>query len=222
MLPKINGARRIRYQGDDLYAMPKRLALLSFPHAHNIEDIADSAFVVIEGVEKGRPGICASSDSLNDDDVSIVALFDQGQTWGPYSFASLHVAMAQLAVVSSGMADDSPHLFHKGFTEYIRVAASAMGLLEVRAAIRIFYNGLSDYEEAKDGTYHKTRFFSGWGEGEEKTEVSPALPKSDNKKPSHIAYVQKDIVHVLRAINNPAWQNVPYIKLMARDGEFLT
>ena len=238
MLPKLNRVRRIKYKGDELYVMLKRHAPIVLPHVNvfGIEDYEDDTIVIINAEIGLRYGVCASSDIFDDGRIRIAAAFDvetnsadTQKEWKPYNFSPLHAAMSSLAVTYSGLTEDD-HLkvkknknksFDDNFMDYINISAAANEQLEIRAAINIFYNGLSDYAEAENDLYKETQFFSDWGTGEESSAVLNGQPVYYEKRPSYLGFFQKDIVRLFQAIKNPDWHDVPYIKLMAENGDIL-
>jgi len=234
MLPKIPGARRIRYKGEELYIMLKGNAQRVFSKVYGLEDYTDDTIVFIVGADENKHGVCASSDRYDDDDVTIMASYDDfkagsntQRTWEPYWFSPLHFGMACMAVIFSGITEDD-HLkaarkpgisIEAQLLDFIWAAPVAYQQLEVRAAINIYNNGLSDYAEAHDDTYGETRSFREWGTGEEGPGVLNGESITSHPKPSCLGFMQKNIVHLLQAIENPDWKDVPYIKLIAENGD---
>lgn len=232
MLQKIQGARRIRYKDEELYVILKGNAQGVFPRVYGLDDHENDTIVIINGADENKHGVCASSDELQDEKIAIMASFDENQppsgeqrTWEPYFFSPLHITLAELAVVYSGISEDDHLKFLKrttapkevSFLEYVAVSTAANQHLVARAAINLFYNGLSDYAEADNDTYKETQFFSEWGTGEEGPELLGEHGKQCAPKPSCLGQVQQDIVYVLQAVENPDWQDVPYIKLIAEN-----
>ena len=157
-------------------------------------------------------------------------MFSNSQiTWKPYKFSSLHVALANLVVIYSGITEDD-HLKYKNktkskrenFIEYIKVSTDASQLLEVWAAVSIFYNGLSDYAEAEGETYKETCNFNEWGTGEEGSSFLGWQSVSYEPRPSCLGFIQKNTSYLLQALENPDWQDVPYIRLIANGGSLPT
>lgn len=234
MLEKIQGARRIRYKDEELYIVQKGIAQGVFPRVYGLEDYDNDTIVIINGVNENKHGVCASSDELQDGRIAVVASFDEvplipgkQRIWEQYFFSPLHCTIAEMAIIFSGITEDD-HLKilksttapkEKSFFEYLAVSTAANLHLIMRAAISLFYNGLSDYWEVNNDIYKETRFFGEWGTGEEGAEVMSDCTILDAPKPSCLGVIQQDIIYLLQAVENPNWRDVPYIKLIAENGE---
>jgi hypothetical protein len=170
--------------------------------------------------------------------------------WKPYSFPPLLIAMADMAHNLSGIADDDYLQFLKNaektadnIIEYIFVSSAAQNHLLLQTAVNILYHGLSDYSEVIKNNYDDTRFFAGWGLGEEKFDFLCGLQESYENidkvceireqrildflhkqdkfcgiPPLRLKYSHKDRKYLRYAIHSPKWRDVPYIKLIAERG----
>lgn len=232
MLSKIEGARRIKYKGDELYIMVKSRARIALPYIYAIEDYGDDIIVVINGGVNGADfSVCASSDML-DDSIEIMAAYDEPsdssdmqREWKPYNISPVHAALSSMAVTYSGLTEDDHLKFKKNeeksaganLLDFMKVATAAYQNLQVRAAINIFYNGLSDYAEAENDVYKETKIFSEWGTGEEGAAAPDGQPAQREERPLYLGFHQKDLIYLFQAIENPAWHDVPYIQLIAEN-----
>ena len=239
MLKKVDGARRIRLNGEEYYVMTVRRARQVFPDCYFEDDRADTAdidelhykdntIILISGVEENKTGICASSDELEDDRAVFRALYDIVKSdgnisfaWESYTFPPIIIAISELLALGNEMLEDDHLKIHSRVSmegdvfpsifATVEVTNAAKEIFHIHHAIELLLDGISNYSEADSDMYHETHGVTAWGEGEEGIDEAIGEPEHSTRLPIQIDFEHRNIIPLIRALNDSRWRDVPYI-----------
>ena len=232
--PKVDGARRILYKGEERYIMNFKHAMNVFPNTFDSNEAPENSLVIIMGGNKINYCICASSDYITEPDFTIEATFleneglsDEREISKPYCLPLILSAIADMVLIDNySIFDGDSDIFF----QYVRVTVTnRIILIHISSAatkyflkkivLKILESGISDYAEAKDDYYHETRYFSKWGEGEEGAGVLNGQQKLNEATPIAVNIIHNDKGILSKALSCPFLLEIPYIKLISENGE---
>lgn len=233
-LPKLDGARRIRYKGDEMYLMPHKQALRMFSDTLISGEEPNDSLVIICGGNGYKYDICATSDGLTEPDFTMKALFSENEglpyerkICRPYHFPSLFVVMADMVLNKNEITEDDNIKYFKNVEnttknifEFIFVSAAINDYLHLLALLSILKKGISEYAEAINDVYYETRRFANWGTGEENSSILSKQFMYNEPQPNMIIIICNRSFIINKAIKSPYWQEIPYIKLIAENRDF--
>lgn len=234
MIPKIDGARRIRYKNDEMYLMLHRHAIQIFSDILISNEKPNDSLVIVSGGNGYKYDVCATSDGLDEPDFTMKAVFIEKDRFPyvrkirkSYQLPFILVVMSDMILNKSDIIEDDNLIYFKNvqmttknLIDYLDVSTTANDYLRLLALLSILKKGIYDYAEVVNNVYSETQHFANWGEGEEGADILNIFFKNNEPQPDSMIIIHNRASYINRAIKNPYWQDVPYIKLIADNRDF--